>query len=93
MPPIITIPNDTRLFAPAPKANAIGTDPSTTAKLVINIGRKRDVAASTTASYLFSLLHSLVGKFYYQDTVFGYQTYQCYDTYLAEYIKGLIEQP
>ena len=50
IPPIITIPNETRLVEPVPKAIAMGTAPSAIAKLVIKIGRKR-MAAAYVAAY------------------------------------------
>ncbi len=49
IPPTKTIPNGMRLVAAAPSDMAIGKAPSAIVKLVINIGRIRAVAASTTA--------------------------------------------
>ena len=52
-PQTTTIPNETRLLAPAPKANAIGIAPNMVAKEVIRMGRKRAEAASKAATRLF----------------------------------------
>lgn len=49
-PPMITIPMENRLAAPAPADSTSGTAPSTVDSTVIRIGRKRTVAASITAS-------------------------------------------
>ena len=49
-PPIIATPIGIRLVEAAPKASAMGSTPKAVAMLVIRIGRRRMVAASTTAS-------------------------------------------
>ena len=50
MPPTMTQPIWRRLSAPAPVASASGRAPSTIAPVVIRMGRRRRLAASTTAS-------------------------------------------
>ena len=49
-PPTTTIPSDTRLVAPAPKANAIGNAPKMVANEVIKMGRKRAAAEPIRAA-------------------------------------------
>ena len=49
-PPTITQPIGWRASAPAPRASASGSAPSTIAPVVIRIGRSRSVAASVTAA-------------------------------------------
>ena len=50
IPAVIINPMLKRLLAPAPDAITRGQTPSTVAKVVIRIGRRRNDAASTTAS-------------------------------------------
>ncbi|MNT45889.1 hypothetical protein D3C72_1824990 [compost metagenome] len=50
IPPIIPVPSEWRLAAPAPEAMANGRAPKINASEVITIGRKRSRAASIEAS-------------------------------------------
>ena len=49
MPPITPVPMAWRAFAPAPEEIASGVTPMMNASEVIRIGRRRSLAASTTA--------------------------------------------
>ena len=52
IPPMITIPNGTRLVPAEPKAMAIGKAPSEVASVVIRIGLNLATAASIAAEIL-----------------------------------------
>ena len=54
MPPITPVPTAMRLAAPAPLAITSGTMPRMKASEVMMIGRRRNLAASLTASSGFS---------------------------------------
>ena len=70
IPNTTAAPNAIRLCAPAPVANNKGITPSTKAKDVIRIGRKRTCPASKAASLIeLPFGTEITGKFHNQNTI------------------------